>query len=316
MDLRDLHYFRILSEELNLGRASERIPLSQPGLSAAVKRLEEECGALLFDRLPRGVRLTKAGEVLRLHADRVLAAHESARRSLRAIAAGEQAALRFGIGPSSPASLFAPALAELMRQRPGLRIEVTDVDTDGLRAALLRSEIDLGLIDHGLRDPGHPDLVELDIGSNTFVPVVRRDHPRLAALTTPEALMQEWFIGGASRSGVSASFEQLARQLGLGAPRIAATAPDLQTIRALVAASDLVSLLPLTALSAVPDAPVVPLLELTRLHVPQRLCLVMREQDPVADASALQGTLRLRLATLNEQVRAFHAACSTAPAPL
>ena len=311
MDLRDLHYFRILADELNLGRASERIPISQPGLSAAVKRLEEACGTLLFDRLPRGVRLTKAGEVLRMHADRVLAAHDNARRSMRAIVSGEQTALRFGSTPSAPAALFAPALAELMRQHPGLRVDITDVGIDGLRPALLRGDIDAGLVGPGNRDASQADLLELDIGDDPFVPMVRRNHPRLGELTTPEALMAEAFVGDMAAGSVAESFERLTRRLGLGAPRIMATAPNLCTACELVADSDLVALMPLTVLSATPDSPLVPLLDLTRLHVPQQLFLAMRRLDPIADAQMLQSALSRRLATLSERVRT---SCGSLPA--
>jgi DNA-binding transcriptional LysR family regulator len=306
MDLRDLHYFRILAEELNLGRASERIPISQPGLSAAVKRLEGECGVALFDRLPRGVRLTPAGEMLRLHADRVLTAHDNARRSLRAIAASEPAALRLGITPAAPPELFAPALAELMRVRPALRIDVSDSGIDGVRPALLRGDLDLGLVGHGTRAADHPDLHEVDLGDNTFVPVVRRDHPRLAELITPAALMQERFVGGTRASGLSETFEQTTRRLGLGAPRIVATAPDLRTMRELAAATDLAIMLPLTALFPLEVAPLVPLLGLVHLHLPQRLFLVARKDSPIADAAALQGMLSARLAALRDAVIAFH----------
>lgn len=314
MDLRDLHYFRILADELNLGRASERIPISQPGLSAAVKRLEEECGTLLFDRLPRGVRLTRAGEVLRLHADRVVSAHDSARRSLRAIAAGERAALRFGMTPSVPAALFGPALVELLDQREGMRIDVTDTGVDGVRPALLRGDLDLGLIGVGIRDAGHADLVELDVGDSPFVPVVRRDHPRLAALDTPAALLQERFVGGSG--GMPEVFEQTTRRLGLGAPRLAATANDLSTTGELAAASDLVALLPLTALSVAPDAPLVPLLKLTALHMPHRLSLVMRKDTRVVDATSLHVILSIRLEALCTAVRAMHGADAPAPTTL
>jgi DNA-binding transcriptional LysR family regulator len=314
MDLRDLHYFRILAEELNLGRASERIPISQPGLSAAVKRLEEQCGVALFDRLPRGVRLTRAGEVLRSHADRVLAAHDSARRSLRAIAAGAPGVLRLGVTPAAPPSLVAPAIAELMRMRPGLRVDLSDAGIDGVRSALLRGDIDLGLAAPGLRDAGHPDLQEVDLGDNTFVPVVRRDHPRLAELTAPAALMAERFIGGARPTVVSEAFERATRLLGLGAPRIAATAPDLRTMCELAAATDLATLMPLTALHPLSGGPLVALRGLQRLHVPVRLFMVTRTDLPIADAAPLQKLLSERLAALRDEAVAFHGAKPFTPA--
>lgn len=300
MDLRDLHYFRILAEELNLGRASERIPISQPGLSAAIKRLEDECGVALFDRLPRGVKLTKAGEVLRTHADRVLAAHDSARRSLRALAAGEPTALRVGITRAVAPALFASVIAEVIRTRPGLRVELLDPGATGARQALLRGALDLGVVARQRRTTEHPDLVEIDLGEYPCVPMVRRDHPRLGSLNTPEALMQEQFVLCSHADGLCGGLEEQIRRLGLERPRIAATAPDPYTASELVAASDLVAVLPITVLPLTGVAPLVPLTGMSSLRMPLGLSILMRKDAAVPDATMLQTLMSARLLALRD----------------
>ena len=81
MEVHQLRYFLAVAEEANFSRAAERLRVAQPSLSQQIKKLEDDCGQALFDRLPRRVVLTQAGHRLLPFARRVLADLANARAS-------------------------------------------------------------------------------------------------------------------------------------------------------------------------------------------------------------------------------------------
>ena len=83
MELRHLRCFIVLAEELHFTRAAERLHIEQPPLSRAIKELEDELGAVLFDRDRRGTRLTAAGAVFLQDTRRLFAVLEQARGTSR-----------------------------------------------------------------------------------------------------------------------------------------------------------------------------------------------------------------------------------------
>jgi LysR family hydrogen peroxide-inducible transcriptional activator len=73
MTLTDLRYIVALARERHFGRAAEKCFVSQPTLSVAVKKLEEELGVILFERSPQEVRVTPVGQRIVAQAEKVLA---------------------------------------------------------------------------------------------------------------------------------------------------------------------------------------------------------------------------------------------------
>src|ERR1700683_5538354 len=96
MELRHLRYFVAIGEEQHYGRASRRRCVANPPLSRQIQDLEQELGFKLFERLPRGVKLTAAGKLFLEDARRVL--QEVSEASVRAghVAGGHSGTLRVG----------------------------------------------------------------------------------------------------------------------------------------------------------------------------------------------------------------------------
>src|ERR1700732_2297398 len=84
MELRHLRYFVAVGEEQHYGRAASRLRVAQPALSRQIQDVEAEVGCKLFDRLPRGVKLSAAGKLFLQDARRILQeVNEAAGRAAR-----------------------------------------------------------------------------------------------------------------------------------------------------------------------------------------------------------------------------------------
>src|ERR1700687_6025383 len=101
MELRHLRFLVRVGEEQHLGRAARRLRVVQPALSRQIQDLEEEVGFKLFERLPRGVKLSPAGKLFLEDARRILQdVNEAAARAAR-VARGQSGTLRVGFSENA-----------------------------------------------------------------------------------------------------------------------------------------------------------------------------------------------------------------------
>ncbi len=82
MSLAQIQYFVTVAEEGNVSRAAKKLRVAQPPLSRHIRSLEDELGAPLFERNPRGMRLLPRGEVFLTHARKILEAVDLARSAV------------------------------------------------------------------------------------------------------------------------------------------------------------------------------------------------------------------------------------------
>ncbi len=155
MDLADLHYFSVAASSETLSEAAAKVPISQPGMSAALKRLEDDLGAQLILR-SRGrgkIRLTPAGERVLRGAQTLLSESERMRMDLRRWERVEHGSLRIGAGTAALEYFLPGPVSRLIRRYPGLRLSLHEGRT-GITIEQVRSgEIDLGIVTGPTRSP-------------------------------------------------------------------------------------------------------------------------------------------------------------------
>lgn len=143
VDLRLVRYFLVMAEELHFTAAARRLYVSQPALSNQIRRLETQLGAQLFNRSPRGVTLTAAGDAFLPHAQSALAAIRSGVAEAIA-AAGRDQVLRIDVLHTDLVTPRA-VLTRLRERLPGFRIEVSSRGSRDQEKRLLTGELDLAL---------------------------------------------------------------------------------------------------------------------------------------------------------------------------
>jgi DNA-binding transcriptional LysR family regulator len=145
MELRRLRYFIVAAEEGNFHRAALRLHLTQPSLSQQILELEKELEVSLFERLPRGVRLSKAGIVFFREAQQLLARLDEAVEQTRRTSRGELGVLRIAFSElGAQQRAVAEALHAFRQSAPDVALELVALNSAAQHRALRREQIDAG----------------------------------------------------------------------------------------------------------------------------------------------------------------------------
>jgi LysR family transcriptional regulator, hydrogen peroxide-inducible genes activator len=195
LKLKDLRYLVAVAEQRHFGRAAARCFVSQPTLSAQLKKLEDSLGVQLIERAPNNVCLTEAGEALVARARRILEASDemvTLARSQRDPLAGRlRVALLPTIGP-----YLLPRVAPAVRKAlPRLELRLYEYQTAAMLAKLHAGEIDVGILALPVEVDG---LESRELYREAFMvalpehhPLAARERVRLADLKGEQLLLLE-----------------------------------------------------------------------------------------------------------------------------
>lgn len=256
MTLTELRYVVTLARERHFGRAAERCHVSQPTLSVAVKKLEDELGIPLFERSKNSIRVTETGKRIIDQAQRVLdqvgVIRDMAQDGKNQLNAPLKVGAIYTIGPY----LFPHLLPELRRAAPDMPLYIEENYTATLRQKLRQSELDAIIIALPFEEP---EVVTLPLYDEPFVVLLPGDHPltKRESLTAEELAEEQLLLlgpGHCFRDQVLEScpplVDAVTRNPSAAEPSLVTEGSSLETIRHMVASGLGITVLPLSAATA------------------------------------------------------------------
>jgi DNA-binding transcriptional LysR family regulator len=254
----NVNRLRILIEVSNRGSfsaAADALSYTQSAVSQQVAALEAETGVTLLERLPRGVRLTPAGEVLLEYAEGIIARLHAAEAEMAAIAGLRGGQLRMASFPTAGATLMPLAIAIFRAQHPEVELTLAEGEPEEIAPRLSAGEFDLALLFEfeGTSESLGPELSRQALFEDPMFLALPADHPlaRRKTLRLEDLRAEAWIQTSASspcaqhvvRSCHGAGFE----------PIVSFESDDYQTVQGLVAAGVGVALIPKLALAGARD---------------------------------------------------------------
>jgi LysR family hydrogen peroxide-inducible transcriptional activator len=174
MNLRDLRYLVALADTRHFGHAATKSHVSQPTLSAQIKKLEDYLGAPLVERQPRNVALTAVGERVVARARRVLQDCDDIVELARAARDPLAGTLSLALIPTLGPYLLPSVTPALRKRLPKLQLMLYEYQTGPLLERLRAGEIDVGILALGVDTEG---LETLALGEEPFTLAVPSAHP-------------------------------------------------------------------------------------------------------------------------------------------
>lgn len=175
MEIRQLWYFVAVGEEQHYGRAAQHLRVAQPALSRQIQNLEEEIGFKLFERLPRGVKITEAGKLFLADARRTLQEINDATERAKRVAFGQSGILRVGFVENISWHGIVPDSLRLFREhRPAAELQLKALKSVEQIAAIQSGSLDVGYA-APLANPEH-GLKHFQVGAIKTVLAIPKGH--------------------------------------------------------------------------------------------------------------------------------------------
>lgn len=283
MDLRDLRYFEVIATLEHIGRASQQLHRTQPALTSCIRRLEEECGAPLFEKAGRGIRLTAAGKVLLKWAQRMRFDVEDARREIASIGQGLSGHVRIGIVPTAAQFLLPPVARQLLREAPEVTLRTVVGLIDALKPLLRAGELDLMV---GTESPAEDGFVSQVLAEDAIVVAASASHELLRGQPTLKDLTAyRWALqppGAPTRDWLDHTFDRKR----LPRPRVQVESTMLLMLPTLIAETGLLSFISRHHLEGQPSGTRLKEIALKETTMRRRLVVTYRTNSYLSPAAA------------------------------
>jgi LysR family transcriptional regulator, hydrogen peroxide-inducible genes activator len=214
MELFQVRYFLALARTLNFTRAAEACHVSQPALTRAIQRLEEELGGPLLHRERNLTQLTALGRVMLPYLEAAHAAAESAAAQAAAFQQRDCEPLRLGIDATLSARILTPALHALQARLPGFAFTLTESASGDLLERLIAGDLDSAVMVEPAKPPER--LQHWRLFADRYVVLCPLGHPLAALLEiTLQALAAECLLGREQPSDIEQVLDRLCAVAGV-----------------------------------------------------------------------------------------------------
>lgn len=173
MNLNHLAIFHAVARERNVSRGAERLMISQPAASKQLGQLERSLGVKLFDRIPKGVRLTESGAVLADYAARLFAIEAEAETAIRDLRGLRRGRLRIGASTTLGVYLLPDTFVRFRRAYADVHASLEVVGSAAVERRLLEGDLDVGFVESF---SGDARLDAVAFHTDDLVPVAPPDH--------------------------------------------------------------------------------------------------------------------------------------------
>ncbi|WP_051236580.1 LysR family transcriptional regulator [Ottowia thiooxydans] len=243
-ELRVLRQFSVVATSTSLRQAAERLNMSQPPLSVAMRNLEAHIGARLFERTAAGIVLTDAGKVLEREATALLSHANRAIELTRATAAGLAGEIRVAFITSAMVSFLPDVLATFSERYPEVRLRLVEAVSVEVADLLSTGKADIGFLSPPVNFSTPMDCQT--VHADRLVAILPAKHPLASRKSIPlSALAQERFVSFSADRVPAFSQRIVGACLEVGfQPRIVQEAAHIFTIQSLVAGNFGVALVP------------------------------------------------------------------------
>ncbi|TGK46142.1 LysR family transcriptional regulator [Leptospira kanakyensis] len=215
MEFRQIIYFLEISESGTFQKAASRLGLTQPALSRQIFLLEKELGVTVLERGGRSVRLTHEGERFYQYSVRMKELWEEIQNGF---SKENELKGNFSIsaGGTVSAWILPQILKDILKTKPGLSLSVREGDASETKDAVLKGEVDLGILTGPVAEPS---LNVLEFLSDRIFPVAAKDHPIfLKKKIRMEDLKKQSFVffhpGSALRKAVEKKIKSFSKEFG------------------------------------------------------------------------------------------------------
>lgn len=282
MDLTELRVFLAVATERSFSRAATKLHRTQPAISQAIRRLEEEVGERLFDRSSKDGTLTEAGRVLREYAERILRLTEEAETSVRELRDLHRGRVLVGVNEAAVLMLL-PLIERFRSAHPAVMLDVRRVAARNVAAEVAQAALDFGVLTF---QPPERRLQGLTLGVDEMVLLVHPAHPFASRNRVTLAEFGQQVV--VAHSDPSPARERVLRvsEVRHAPINIQIALPSLEAIKRAVEMRMGVALLPRRcALSEIARGALVPV-RIPEVRLPRQVRLVYRRSGELSHAAA------------------------------